>query len=250
MNHPYPIMMNLSGRRCLVVGGGAVAERKVKSLLQAGAHVTIVSTEFTEELMKMENQSEVVLYRQTFQPSIMIDESSDFAPYTLVVAATNDAKVNAGVYEIASRLGQLINVVDQPQLSSFIVPSVVRRGKLVIAVSTGGASPSAARKIAQELDTAYGEEYETYLDFLSDLRLLIQSKVTDKEVRQRVFKEMLEWDVLSKIRGGTFEGWKEKLYITIEKEPWMQGQAGDRGTALSAWLAAIKDIGQRDQGGG
>ncbi|MGO4276356.1 bifunctional precorrin-2 dehydrogenase/sirohydrochlorin ferrochelatase, partial [Paenibacillus sp. TAF58] len=186
----------------------------VKSLLQAGAHVTIVSTEFTEWLMQMENQSEVVLYRQTFQPSIMIDESSDFAPYTLVVAATNDAKVNASVHEIASRQGQLINVVDQPQLSSFIVPSVVRRGKLVIAVSTGGASPSAARKIAQEIDTVYGEEYETYLDFLSDLRLLIQSRVADKQARQGLFKEMLEWDVLAKIRDGTFENWKEKLYIT------------------------------------
>lgn len=223
MNHPYPIMMNLSGRRCLVVGGGAVAERKVKSLLQAGAHVTIVSAEFTEGLMEMENHADVVLYRQPFDSSIMIDGSSDFVPYTLVVAATNDAKVNAYVHELASRQGKPVNVVDQPQLSSFIVPSVVRRGKLVIAVSTGGASPSAARKIAQELDNAYGEEYETYLDFLSDLRLLIQSRVADKQARQRVFKEMLEWDVLAKIREGTFESWKEKLYITLEIEPWMQG---------------------------
>ncbi|MDF2649086.1 MAG: bifunctional precorrin-2 dehydrogenase/sirohydrochlorin ferrochelatase [Paenibacillus sp.] len=246
MNHPYPIMMNLSGRRCLVVGGGAVAERKVKSLLQAGAHVTIVSAEFTEGLMEMESQAEVVLYRQPFDPSIMImiDESSDLVPYTLVVAATNDAKVNAHVHDVASRQGKLVNVVDQPQLSSFIVPSVVRRGKLVIAVSTGGASPSAARKIAQELDNAYGEEYETYLDFLSDLRLLIQSRVADKQVRQSMFKEMLEWDVLAKIREGTFESWKEKLYITLEKEPWMQGEVGDRGTDLSAW-SAIKDIGQQ-----
>ncbi|MDQ0920014.1 bifunctional precorrin-2 dehydrogenase/sirohydrochlorin ferrochelatase [Paenibacillus sp. V4I5] len=223
MNHPYPIMMNLSGRRCLVVGGGAVAERKVKSLLQAGAHVTIVSAEFTKGLMEMENQAEVVLYRQPFDPSIMIDESADLVPYTLVVAATNVAYVNALVHEVASRQGKLVNVVDQPQLSSFIVPSVVRRGKLVIAVSTGGASPSAARKIAQELDNVYGEEYETYLDFLSDLRLLIQSRVADKQARQSMFKEMLEWDVLAKIREGTFESWKEKLYITLEKEPWMQG---------------------------
>ena len=245
MNYPYPIMVNLSGRRCLVIGGGAVAERKVKSLLQAGAHVTIVSTAFTEGLLEMGNQSEVMLYRQRFHPSIMIDE-----PYSLVVAATNDAEVNAHVHEIALRQGQLINVVDQPQLSSFIVPSVVRRGKLVIAVSTGGASPSAARKIAQELDNAYGEEYEAYLDFLSELRLLIQSKVADKQARQRVFKEMLEWDVLAKIRGGTFASWKEKLYIALEKEPWMQGQVGDRGTDLSDWLAAIKDIGQQVQGGG
>ena len=123
-------------------------------------------------------------------------------------------------------------------------------GSWLLAVSTGGASPSAARKIAQELDNTYGEEYETYLDFLSDLRLLIQSRVADKQARQRVFKEMLEWDVLAKIRSGTFESWKEKLYIAIEKEPWMQGQVGDSGTDLSAWLTAIKDIGQQVQGGG
>jgi precorrin-2 dehydrogenase/sirohydrochlorin ferrochelatase len=242
MKHLYPIMVNLSGRNCLVVGGGPVAERKVQSLLQAGANVTVVSTKITDGLLKLENQSEVVLYRQTFHPSIMTDEN--LAPYTLVVAATNDAEVNAQVYELASRQGQLVNVVDQPQLSSFIVPSVVRRGKLVIAVSTSGASPSAARKIAQELDDVYGEEYACYLEFLSDLRLIVQSKVSDKQARQRMFKEMLEWDILAKIREGTFERWKENLYIALEKEPWMHGQAGEEETDQPAW-SAIKDFGQQ-----
>lgn len=244
MNHPYPIMVNLSGRKCLVVGGGQVAERKVLSLLQAGAHVTVVSTEFTAELAEMENRSEVVLNRQPFQPAIITDECPKEGPYTLIVAATNDADINVQVYELASRQGRLVNVVDQPQLSSFILPSVVRRGKLVIAVSTGGASPSAARNIAQELDNVYGEEYACYLEFLSDIRLLVQSKVADKPARQKMFKEILEWDVLAKIREGTFESWKEMLYIALEKEPWMHEQAGEEVTDQIAW-PVIKDFGQR-----
>lgn len=219
MNHPFPIMVSLTGRRCLVVGGGTVAERKVKSLLQAGAHVTIVSTEFSETLLEMENQSDIVLYRQKFDHKFIMDKSSEGPPFTLIVAATNDSEVNAHIARSASEQGLLINVVDQPELSSFIMPSVVRRGKLVIAVSTGGASPSAARKIAQEIDDLYGEEYEGYLHFLSDIRLLIQQKVADKPSRQRMFKEMLEWDVLSKLRAGTFESWRENLYIALEEDP-------------------------------
>lgn len=219
MNHLFPIMVSLSGRRCLVVGGGAVAERKVKSLLRAGAHVTLVSTEFSETLTEMESLSDVILYRQTFDPELMMDKNSEDPPFTLIVAATNDSDVNAHVARLASGQGLLVNVVDQPELSSFIMPSVVRRGKLVIAVSTGGASPSAARKIAQEIDNLYGEEYEGYLHFLSEMRLLIQRKVADKHIRQRMFKEMLEWDILSKLRDGTFERWRDKLYIAIEHDP-------------------------------
>lgn len=242
MKHPYPIMVNLAGQSCLVVGGGAVAERKVRSLLEAGAGVTVISIEFSEGLAELEQHSGVVLYRQTFHPSMITDES--LPPYTLIVAATDDADVNKRVYELAAKQGKLVNVVDQPELSSFIQPSVVRRGKLVIAVSTGGASPSAARKIARDLDRDYGEEYAIYLDFLSEVRLLVQSKISDKKARQRLFKEMLEWDVLARIRDGTFESWKDKLYIAIEREPWPGEPSGQEGTNRLSW-SAIKDFGQR-----
>lgn len=242
MKHPYPIMVNLTGRQCLVIGGGPIAERKVLSLLEAGAHVTVVSMEFTAGLTEIAKNSEVVLHRQTFHPSMMTVDH--LMPYTLIVAATNDAEVNAQVYELATKQGKLVNVVDQPKLSSYIQPSVVRRGKLVIAVSTGGASPSAARKIARELDQDYGEEYAAYLDFLSEVRHLVQSKVADKQARQRMFKEMLEWDVLAKMRAGTFESWKDKLYMTIEKEPWPTEEAGQASTDRPSW-SAINDFGQR-----
>ncbi|WP_187273976.1 bifunctional precorrin-2 dehydrogenase/sirohydrochlorin ferrochelatase [Paenibacillus sp. N3.4] len=218
MSYLYPIMVNMQGRRCLVVGGGQVAERKVHSLLQAGAQITIVSQTFTDYLTHIGSRKEVVLIWQSFDETIMLGESHKAAPYTLIVAATNDALVNRQVYEAASRQGQLVNVVDQPMLSSFIVPSVVRRGKLVMAVSTGGASPSAARKIAQELDTMYGQEYESYLEFLSDVRLIVQAKIEDMKARQLLFKEMLEWDVLARIREGTFESWKDELFTALENE--------------------------------
>ncbi|UKS27703.1 bifunctional precorrin-2 dehydrogenase/sirohydrochlorin ferrochelatase [Paenibacillus sp. HWE-109] len=240
MKHPYPIMVNLSGRTCLVVGGGLVAQRKVQSLLQAGAAVTVISLSFTEALMDLGSRSEVVLSRQNFDPA-MLNSSLKGSCYTLVVAATNDAQVNAQIEALASREGILVNVVDQPQLSSFIVPSVVRRGKLVIAVSTGGASPSTARKIVQELDERYGEEYELYLEFLSELRLFIQKKVMDKQERQRMFKEMLAWDVLAHIREGTFERWKEKLYDALEKETRLNEQTGEVEISPSAW-SAIRDF--------
>ncbi|NOV04052.1 precorrin-2 dehydrogenase/sirohydrochlorin ferrochelatase family protein [Paenibacillus planticolens] len=242
MKHPYPIMVNLAGRQCLVIGGGPIAERKVLSLLEAGALVTVVSQTFTAVLAEMGQSSQVVLHRQTFHPSMMTGDL--VMPYTLVVAATNDDEVNAQVYELANKHGKLVNVVDQPELSSYIQPSVVRRGKLVIAVSTGGASPSAARKIARELDSGYGEEYAAYLDFLSEVRHLVQSKVADKQARQRMFKEMLEWDVLAKIRAGTFESWKDKLYMAIEKELWPTGEAGQPDTDRPSW-STFKDFGQQ-----
>ena len=101
--------------------------------------------------------------------------------------------------------------MDQPEISSFILPSVVRRGKLVITVSTGGASPSAARKIAKEIDNTYGDEYEIYLDFLSEIRSMIQNQVKDKQARQRLFKDMLAWDVMGLIRNGVFESGERHL---------------------------------------
>ena len=220
--HSYPIMMNLAGRRCLIVGGGPIAERKLQSLLQAGALVTLVSTEFTAGIKELGIHSTVVLMRQPYDLSIWKDQNE--GRFALVIAATNQASVNRQIAQDANAYDILVNIVDQPEMSSFILPSVVRRGKLVITVSTGGASPSAARKIAKEIDKTYGDEYETYLDFLSETRLLIQNHVKDKEARQGLFKEMLAWDLMRLIREGTFEDWKQKFYIALHGAAWMQTQ--------------------------
>ncbi|MGG1515754.1 bifunctional precorrin-2 dehydrogenase/sirohydrochlorin ferrochelatase [Paenibacillus oryzisoli] len=233
--HPYPIMASLTGSRCLVIGGGQVAERKVRSLLNAGAHVTVIAAEFSEGLAGLMARPDVVLLRETFNAQTL----DEIGSYLLLVAATSDREVNARIARYAAERSMLINVVDQPELSTFIVPSVVRRGKLVIAVSTAGASPSAARKIVKEIDAAYGEEYEIYLDFLSRVRLLIQERVTIKEARQKLFKDMLDWDLLGMIRQGYFDGWSEAFFQALEGQPWMSGQ-GDADVAPSwAFLAAI-----------
>ena len=184
--HPYPIMMNVSGCRCLVVGGGHVAERKIRSLRQAGAKVTVVSLAFTAGISELASCSDVVLIRQPFDPVILVGELSE--RFALVIAATNQAEVNSQIAHAANACGILVNVVDQPEISSFILPSVVRRGKLVITVSTGGASPSAARKIAKEIDNTYGDEYEIYLDFLSETRSMIQNHVQDKQANSAYLK--------------------------------------------------------------
>jgi precorrin-2 dehydrogenase/sirohydrochlorin ferrochelatase len=153
-----------------------------------------------------------VLKKRAFQ-------SGDTSAYSIVIAATDQAEVNEAVYEEAAAHGAWVNVIDRPDRSSFIVPSVVRRGKLILTVSTGGASPSVARSIARELEASYGTEYEIYLDFLSELRLKVQSSVKDIEVRQQIFKRALDWDILGKIRDGSFERWKQKLDTALAEDP-------------------------------
>jgi precorrin-2 dehydrogenase/sirohydrochlorin ferrochelatase len=209
----YSVLLDVGGRQCLVIGGGIVAERKISGLLEAGAEVTVISPQFGKKLEAWECSDRVALVKREYEPG---DVKSC---YVLVFAATDVASVNERVYEEASSQGIWVNVADQPELSSFFLPSVVRRGKLVLSVSTGGASPTVARKIASELNDKYGAEYELYMEFLSDLRLKVQSWVEDKEIRQRMFKQMLNWDILALIRGGTFESWKIELVEALEEAP-------------------------------
>ncbi|MBP1995942.1 precorrin-2 dehydrogenase/sirohydrochlorin ferrochelatase family protein [Paenibacillus eucommiae] len=207
----YPLMLDLKARKCLIVGGGLVAERKIGSLLVAGAAITVVSPDFTAAIEAKGSSGELVLHRRIY-------DSEDIQGFSLVIAATDLAHVNKQIAQDASKEGIWVNVVDQPELSSFIVPSVVRRGKLTLSVSTGGASPGTARRIAAELESAYGQEYEIYLDFLSEMRLKVQDTVKDRQSRQTIFKQMLDWDVLEKIRNGTFTAWRQEKLDSFEQD--------------------------------
>jgi precorrin-2 dehydrogenase/sirohydrochlorin ferrochelatase len=208
----YPVMLDVSGKSCLIVGGGKVARRKADSLLEAGALVTVIAPEVSDKLIAQEGRGKILLKKRAFQ-------SGDTAAYSIVIAATDQAELNEAVYEEATAHGAWVNVTDRPDKSSFIVPSVVRRGKLILTVSTGGASPSVARSIARELEASYGAEYEIYLDFLSELRLKVQGSVKDIEIRQHIFKRVLDWDILGKIRDGSFERWKLKLDAALTEDP-------------------------------
>jgi precorrin-2 dehydrogenase/sirohydrochlorin ferrochelatase len=144
----YPIFLNLSGRRCVIVGGGAVATRKIDKLLRAGAEVVVISSEVSPELAQMGAEIHLRPY-----------EYGDLEGAHLAFTATNSREVNATVAKEAKERGVPINVADRPSEGDFAVPSTLRRGRLQVAVSTGGASPTLARRIMDELEESFGPEW-------------------------------------------------------------------------------------------
>jgi precorrin-2 dehydrogenase/sirohydrochlorin ferrochelatase len=188
----YPIMLSLAGRRALVVGGGEVALRKARALADAGSAVRVVSPEFHADFAK-DPRFECVA-----EPYAAWHMSGMF----LAVAATDDEAVNARVASDARRSGVLVNVVDRPDLSDFIVPATVERGRLRIAISTGGASPSLARRLREKLERKFGPEYATYLDVMAEVRRDLLSRDLSPAVRRRLFERLSEDDVIAKARRG------------------------------------------------
>ncbi|MFZ5449380.1 MAG: precorrin-2 dehydrogenase/sirohydrochlorin ferrochelatase family protein [Thermodesulfobacteriota bacterium] len=159
----YPIFAVIENKPCLVVGGGAVGERKVQDLLASGAKVTVVSRTLTSELADLASRGEIVYLSEDFT-------DTQVEGMALVMAATDDPEVNARVSAAAQTRGIWVNVADDPEHCTFIVPAQVRRGDLTLAISTGGASPALARRVREELQQHFGPEYGPYLDLLKRLR--------------------------------------------------------------------------------
>ncbi len=144
----YPLFMDVSGRRCVVVGGGGVASRKARGLLESGARVVVISPEITPEIEAMD----VTVERRLYEPG-------DLAGSTLAFAATDSREVNAAVAREAKERGIPVNVADRPAEGDFALPSVLRRGGLQVAVSTGGASPTLARRIRDAMEPSFAAEW-------------------------------------------------------------------------------------------
>jgi precorrin-2 dehydrogenase/sirohydrochlorin ferrochelatase len=191
----YPVNLDVRERRCVVVGGGQVAERKTRALLDSDALVTVVSPSLTPKLAGL------VASRKVLQVPALFQESHLANAY-LVIAATNDLAVNRAVAQLCRKKGILVNVAAPPEESSFIVPSVVERGDLVIAVSTSGASPALSRSIRQELEKKYGPEYELLLTRLAAVRKRLQEEVGSEEIRRQVLAAIIGSDVLDLLRRG------------------------------------------------
>nr|WP_249435721.1 NAD(P)-dependent oxidoreductase [Paenibacillus sp. Marseille-Q4541] len=207
-------MLNCSGRRCLIIGGGKVAERKIQGLIGSGALLTIISPEVTESLLHMVRRGEADWLPK---PYLQGDLEGAF----LVYAATNIAEVNEQVIADAQQSGILVNSVDSPRIGHFITPSTIRRGKLTIAVSASGASPGLVRRIVQQMSVDYGDEYSVYLDFLQQFREVILLEVNDKRIRKQLFDRVLELDTLIQIREGQFHPWSQEemlLWIAANQE--------------------------------
>ena len=148
---PHPIFLGLDGQMVVVVGGGTIGERKVDSLLESGARVTLISPEVTERLAERADAGAIALHRRAYR-------RGDLAGCRLAYAATPDPDVNRAVRDEAQALGIWFNAVDQPDLCDFITPAVVRRGDLTLAVSTNGRCPALAKEIRQQLERTFGPE--------------------------------------------------------------------------------------------
>ncbi|MGE5508822.1 MAG: bifunctional precorrin-2 dehydrogenase/sirohydrochlorin ferrochelatase [Chitinophagales bacterium] len=183
MSRYYPVMLDLAGADCLVVGGGRVAERKVEGLLAAGARVTVVAPRVTDELAALAQAGRIQHARRPYA-------AGEVAGFRLVICATDDARLNAEVAAEARRKGLLVNVVDCAPESNFIVPAVLRRGDLVISVSTGGASPAQARRIRERMEQEFGPEWGPYLGLLEELRPHVIARWPAGLPREAVFQRL------------------------------------------------------------
>jgi precorrin-2 dehydrogenase/sirohydrochlorin ferrochelatase len=190
--------LDLEGKRVLVVGGGRVAQRKIETLLEHGAVVDVVAGELNRPIASLAERGLVHYAGQDFS-------ESNLDGILLVVAATSDVSFNRHVSEKARQKGLLVNAVDQPSECNFIVPSILRRGDLVVAVSTSGKSPAFARKIREDLEAYFGEEYESFLTLMGRLRELVLSRGFSQEQNKVLFEKLIASSLLGSIRENDWE---------------------------------------------
>jgi len=206
----YPISLNLTSKRCVVVGGGEVALRKVRALLEHGARIEVVSPTLCPELNQLAASKTIGVLRKEYEPA-------DLKDAFIAIAATADSLTNQKVASEARRRSILVNVVDSPEQSDFIVPSYLSRGSMTIAVSTAGASPALARKVRTRLEQNLEEEYASLTDLVGEVR---------SELRQRgvtisgdAWQKALDLDLLVELlRNGQREKAKATLLDSLGKQ--------------------------------
>jgi precorrin-2 dehydrogenase/sirohydrochlorin ferrochelatase len=200
----FPIFLELEGKKALVVGGGKVAQRKIESLLEHGASIGIIAKQLTTKLNKLVESGKIEHVGKEFKDKHLDDAF-------LVIAATDEKQLNHRISERARKRGLLINAVDQPSDCDFIFPSIVKRGDLLIAISTSGKSPALAKKLKKELESRFGREYETLLVLMGRLRREILSKGLSQDENNRIFHEIVDSDILEALAQDDWERVKSTL---------------------------------------
>ncbi len=178
-----PVFFRLEGRKCLVVGAGTVALQKIESLREAGAEITVVAPQASEEVRRLAHAGALVWHERLFQPS-------DLDGAFLVIAATNASGANRAVYEEARRRNVLCNAVDDPPNCDFYFGSVVRRGDLQVAISTAGESPALAQRLRREIDEQLPQDLGPWLAELGKLRSEIRAAMLPGESRNLLLHEL------------------------------------------------------------
>jgi precorrin-2 dehydrogenase/sirohydrochlorin ferrochelatase len=209
MSSYYPIFLDLKGRKCVVVGGGSVAERKTGMLLEHHASVTVISPTLNQGLQHLAEQGVIQTIIRNYQVG-------DLEEVFLVIAATDDPCINTAIADQRGKQRALVNVVDNPEISDFIVPALVRRGDITIAISTAGKSPALARKIRAELEKSFGVEYASLVRLVNEVRSELKRRGVT--IHGDDWQEALDLDSLVEmIRAGRTEEVKAILLHNLNK---------------------------------
>jgi precorrin-2 dehydrogenase/sirohydrochlorin ferrochelatase len=203
----YPAFLNLQGKRVVVIGGGKVAERKVLALLESGADITVISPKITKRIAREELKDRIKYIPRQYR-------KGDVKNAFLAIASTDSYQINKKVSEDALCL---VNVVDTPSLCNFIVPSVIQRGYLTIAISTSGASPALSKSIRKELEKLYGFEFAKYLRLLEKIRKKAMEGIQDKKQRTEFLGGLASQEMVKMLRQKGYAGVMKK--ITRDKVP-------------------------------
>ena len=181
----FPFFIDIQDKHCLVVGGGMVALRKVKVLLQFGVYITVVAPVICKELKELEGTEEkLILLEREFM-------TTDISQSFFVVAATNDAVVNEAISVLCKQANILVNVADSKENSSYLFPSILKRGDMVVGTSTSGNSPDVAKWIRTTLETAIPDYVADLSESLGEYRSVIKERIASEEARKKAFKELL-----------------------------------------------------------
>lgn len=200
----FPIFLNLYERRCLVVGGGPVAERKVKNILEGGGLVRLVSPRVTSALDDLAAQQRLEWEARNYV-------TADLAGVFLAFICTDDYQINRSIAEDCRKRAIIVNVVDDPSNCDFFVPSLIRRDSLVIAISTEGRSPLFSRRLREELDELIPQDYGNLVEGLGRMRDYIKSRIADTKSRQAVYKLLLQPAILDLLRDNQEEMARERI---------------------------------------
>jgi precorrin-2 dehydrogenase/sirohydrochlorin ferrochelatase len=194
----YPVHLDINNRKVLVVGGGSVGTRKVKTLLDCGARVTVVSPEVSRQLRELAASGDIKLAERSYQ-------SEDLNGVFVVIGATDDERLNQQISSDADRLNTLCNIADRPEVCNFILPSIVQRDDLVITISTSGQSPALAKKLRKALENQFGEEYGTLLQLMGAIRKKLLQQAHKPEAHKPLFEQLINSDLIVIIQAGKTE---------------------------------------------
>ena len=190
----YPINLDIKNRKCLVVGGGGVGTRKVVTLLDCGAKITVVSPDVSGQLLELANNGSIVLEKRSYR-------KTDLDGMFLVIGTTDDEELNRQISIDAEKLNMLCNIADRPKVCNFILPSIVNRGDLTISISTSGKSPALAKKLRIELEEQFGNEYAELLRLMGAIRKKLLSQKHEPEAHKQLFEQLINRSLLDMIRG-------------------------------------------------